>query len=137
MRARLQDDIINGGSRVLVAGLIWFFHTLGRRAMKKTPVPGDVFLGQAYLVVLLLIFGIVSIVSLPNALFQTVRFYFYVPVQPYEFRPAPGNALATAIAFVPFWVYYLKTTLTQLSAGRNGPRQEGRPDGPGPDTQAG
>lgn len=119
-----QDDIINGASKIVIAGLIWFFHRLGRRSMKKTPTPGEMFLSQAYLIVLLLIFGIVSIVSLPTAAYQTIRYYVYTP-QPYEYVQGPGNALATAISFVPFWIYYLRATIKELSSAHKTVPPEG------------
>lgn len=115
VNSQRQDDIINGSSKIVIAGLIWFFHWLGRRSMKKTPTPGELFLSQAYLIIPLLIFGIVSIVSLPTAAYQAIRYYVYTP-QPYDYIQAPGNALATAISFVPFWIYYLKATIKELSS---------------------
>ncbi len=128
-KANLQDDIISGSSRVLVAGLIWFFHRLGRKMMQKNPAPGAAFLDHAYLVILLLIFGIVSLVALPNALYQSVRYYFYAPVQQFESRPAPGSSLATAIAFVPFWIYYLKRTILEFSRDKSQIVPEGGTNG--------
>ncbi len=42
---------------------------------------------------------------------------------PWEYR-APGNALATAVIFTPFWIYYLLATIKELTGSKSEIKRE-------------
>ena len=69
-------------------------------------------LNRVYLVLLLVIFGIVAITSLPIAINDTLRYYI-LDLDEFS-RVVPGGRLATAIVAMPVWAYYLYATLRAL-----------------------
>lgn len=110
-----RDSLLRGTSLSLVGGLVWGLHLYGRRRY------GDgaegAFFNMAYLAILLAIFSIVSIVALPQAVYQTLRFYI-IPADEFTYLQAPGPMLAASIVFVPFWIYYLLAFLGELRRER-------------------
>lgn len=86
-----QEDLLEGGTIAVSAGAGAFF-------------------GKAYTTTALAIFGVVGIISLPLGVYEALR---YVIIQPDEFsgRQPPGGSLATALVFVPIWLYYLSAVV--------------------------
>jgi len=114
-----RDSLIQGISMAVVGGIIWVLHLVGRRRMGLEEA--EPFFKKAYLALLLGIFSVVGIIFLPTAVYETLRYYILGPVNEFDYRPAPGGSLATAIVFVPFWVYYLLALLRETR--RNGAAQ--------------
>lgn len=112
MDQAFREGILQGVSLSLVGGLVWGLHYLGRR--RREALGGDIFLVRAYPLLLLVIFSVVGLISAPMALYETLRFYLVPPPEELWMRSAPGESLATAIVFVPFWVYYLLTFLRRV-----------------------
>ena len=53
---------------------------------------------------LTVIFGVITIVSLPQAVFETLR---YAVLDPVSDRYHPGEKLALSITALPIWLLYL------------------------------
>ena len=111
-----QRGIIDGISTTLVAGLLFAAHWGGRRALESPKERRGGYLNRVYVFLLLVIFGVGTIVSLPQAIVQSIT--FAVESESKEsFRQPPGSNLATALVVIPFWLYYLGTVLRQVRRG--------------------
>ena len=82
----------------------------GRRKI-ETPEDRAGPLNRIYLVLLTAIFGIITIVSLPQAVFETLR---YAVLDPAADRSRPGEKLALSITALPIWLVYLWNTVRAI-----------------------
>ncbi len=108
----LQEGILNGISLTLVGAAVWGLHACGRRRLETEDERQGV-LSRGYLILLLVIFGVITLVTLPSAIFQTSRYFILEPLDGFS-RDRPGGTLAAAIASLPVWAYYLRATLNLL-----------------------
>ena len=101
-----KEGLLNGMSYVLVGAIIWGIHVFGRRRLTYT-TEVDSTLQRAYLLLVVLIFGIITLVNLPQGMFEALRFYILEPID--EFSPGnpPGDNIAWAIVALPIWLSYL------------------------------
>lgn len=102
-----QNDLIQGVTLAVVGAVLWGLHTIGRREV--TPPEIELFFSRAYSTVLLAIFGPVGVVFLPTGLYELLR-YLLVSIDDAS-RNQPGASVATALVFVPIWMYYLMDIL--------------------------
>jgi hypothetical protein len=109
----VRRGVIDGISTTLVAGLLFAAHWAGRRALESPEERRRGYLNRIYVFVLLVIFGVGTIVSLPQAMVQSVTFAMESGSEE-PFRQSPGHDLATALVFISFWLYYLVTLLRQV-----------------------
>lgn len=100
----LQEGLLNGLSFTIVGGIIWGAHLYGRRRLERGAEEGE-WLHRLYVIALLLTFGILTLTSLPQAVFDTLR--YYVIEEAPEFYGPPGDRLSTGIVALPLWLYYL------------------------------
>jgi hypothetical protein len=114
---QVREDLIQGGTLALVSALLWPLHAWGRRRIVLADNAWLGFFGRAHLIILLLLFSLVGIVSLPMGLYQLLRF-FLLPVAEDMPRQPPGESVAAAIVFVPLWVFSLVTALRQMRRER-------------------
>lgn len=108
---RAQDEgLIEGISFSIIGALVWAAHMFGRR---KIEAPEDRAgpLNRIYLVLLTAIFGIITIVSLPQAVFETLR---YAVLDPASDHYEPGEKLALSITALPIWLVYLWNTVRAI-----------------------
>ena len=98
-----DEGLIAGISFFIIGALVWGAHMFGRNRLET---PGDRAgpLNRVYLVLLTVIFGIITIVSLPQAVFETLR---YAVLDPVSDRYHPGEKLALSITALPIWLVYL------------------------------
>jgi len=104
-----REGLLNGLSLSVVGAILWAFHQWGRRRMAEK----DSLMERLYLIILLFIFAALALSSLPASISQTVRFYVIRPSDQF-FGDPPGGKLATAIVTLPFWLYYLASTIRRL-----------------------
>ncbi|MEE9202562.1 MAG: DUF5671 domain-containing protein [Dehalococcoidia bacterium] len=109
-----QEGLLNGLSFTIVGGIIWGAHLYGRRRLEREQEEGE-WLHRLYVIALLLTFGILTLTSLPQAVFDTLR--YYIIEQAPEFYGPPGDRLSTGIVALPLWLYYLWGTF-RLVRGR-------------------
>lgn len=113
----MKEGLLNGLSLAIVGALVLALHTWGRWRL-ETPEERRGMLHRSYLIILLVIFGVVTLVTLPPAIYQTLRYYVLdIPAQDYGNRP--GSPLATAIVSAPVWAYYLRSALGLLRRPEN------------------
>ena len=98
-----DEGLIAGISFFIIGALVWGAHMFGRNRL-ETPEDRAGPLNRVYLVVLTVIFGIITIVSLPQAVFETLR---YAVLDPVSDRYHPGEKLALSITALPIWLVYL------------------------------
>ena len=99
-----QNDLIQGITLAVVGAVLWGLHIIGRRQV--TPDEARPFFSRAHSTVLLAIFGIVGVVALPVSLYELLRFFLVSAEEGFRSQP-PGASVATALVFVPVWMYYL------------------------------
>lgn len=105
-----QNDLIQGITLAVVGTVLWGLHTIGRRQV--TPDDARPFFSRAHSTVLLAIFGIVGVVALPVSLYELLRFFIVNADENFRSQP-PGASVATALVFVPIWMYYLLDILNR------------------------
>ena len=64
-------------------------------------------LNRVYLIVVTITFGIITIVLMPQAVFETFSYIVLDPVDSFGIRTQPGDKLALAIITLPVWLIYL------------------------------
>ncbi len=108
---RFKEGLFNGLSFAIVGGLIWAVHLYGRRRLEQEEEVE--WLHRLYVIALLLTFGILTLTSLPEAVFDTLRYYLIEADQDF-FRRAPAERLSTGIVALPLWLYYLWGTFRMV-----------------------
>lgn len=103
-----QNDLIQGVTLAVVGAVLWGLHTIGRRQV--TPDEARAFFSRGHSTVLLAIFGIVGVVALPVGLYELLRFFLVTADEGFRSQP-PGASVATALVFVPVWMFYLMDIL--------------------------
>ncbi len=106
----LDEGLIEGISFTIIGALVWVAHMFGRRKI-ETPEDRAGPLNRIYLVLLTAIFGIITIVSLPQAVFETLR---YAVLDPASDHYEPGEKLALSITALPIWLVYLWNTVRAI-----------------------
>ena len=96
--------LLNGLSFTIVGGIIWGAHLYGRRRLERGQEEGE-WLQRLYVIALLFTFGILTLTSLPQVVFDTLRYYLIEEAP--EFYGPPGDRLSTGIVALPLWLYYL------------------------------
>jgi hypothetical protein len=112
----VRRGVIDGISTTLAAGLLFAAHWGGRRALESPEERQQAYLNRIYVFLLLVIFGVGTIVNLPQAIVQSITFGMESGSEEL-FRQPPGSNLATALVFIPFWLYYLANVLRQVRRG--------------------
>ena len=106
----LDEGLIQGISFAIIGALVWAAHMLGRYRIEG-PEDRAGPLNRVYLVLLTVIFGIVTIVSLPQAVFETLR---YAVLDPAGRGDQPGEMLGLSITALPIWLIYLWSTIRSV-----------------------
>ena len=105
-----KSTIINGVTITLIGVLLLIVHIFGRRRVETGEEKSDAH-RRLYLVIGLVIFAIVTVVTLATGLPEALR-YAILDVNPGE--ESPGGALSVAIVALPVWLYYLVVTLKTI-----------------------
>ena len=71
-------------------------------------------LNRIYLILLTVIFGVITIVSLPQAVFETLR---YAVLDNGGRDGAPGGTVALSITALPIWLIYLWSSIRSVRRG--------------------
>ena len=102
----LEEGLLKGVSFTIIGAIIWAVHLLGRRWL-ETREERESPLNQIYLILVVVIFGIITIVNLPQAVFENLRFYLLEPLDEFSRLSPPGGKLSTSIVTLPIWITYL------------------------------
>ncbi len=111
-----KEGLIEGISFTIIGAIIWLVHVLGRMRL-ETQEERESPLNRVYLIVLVVTFGVITIVNLPQAVFESFRFYLLDPVDEFSRRYQPGGKLALSIASLPIWVLYLTAAIRSVRRG--------------------
>ncbi len=105
-----KSDLVQAGTLVMIGGVLWGLHSMGRRRFQHVDNPYNEFFYKAYAAILLALFGVAGITSLTSGVYETLRF-FLLPTDEFSYGSQPGDAIGAAIVFVPVWGYYLLSML--------------------------
>ena len=106
----MKGSLINGVSLAVIGMFLLLVHFLGRWWLERGDERSDL-LTRLYLMAGLVIFAIVTIVSLATGIPETLR-YVLLDINPGE--ESPGEALSIAIVALPVWICYLVATLRNI-----------------------
>ena len=108
----LKEGIRNGVAFAIIGIIIWAAHLLARQWLETAEEKSSL-INRLYLIMLVVIFGIITIFHLPLSLFETAQFYLpelqpsldssYSSVN----RPTPGEDLALSVVALVIWIGYL------------------------------
>ena len=104
-RAR-KESLIQGISFTLIGGIIWGAHLFSRRKL-ETAEDRSSPMNRGYLIIMVVIFGLITIINLPQAVFEGFRFYLLEPLNEFDRHSSPGGKLALSIVTLPIWIVYL------------------------------
>jgi hypothetical protein len=101
-----KEGLIQGISFLIIGLLIWLSHLAARRWLETGEERASL-LNRIYLIVVTIVFGIITIVLMPQAVFETFSYVVLDPVDSFGSRTQPGDKLALAITTLPVWLIYL------------------------------
>ena len=104
-RAR-KEGLIQGISFTLIGGIIWGAHLFARRNL-ETAEDRNSPINRSYLIIMVVIFGLITIINLPQAVFEGFRFYLLEPLNEFGRSSPPGGRFALSIVTLPIWIIYL------------------------------
>ena len=107
-----RDGLVHGATATVLGAVLWPLHAWGRRRLSGAEDSLNAFLDRVFLVIPLVLFSLIGLISLVMAIFQLASFLI-VPARGAAFQTPPGAAIATAVVFVPLWVYYLRRASRQ------------------------
>lgn len=104
-----ERDIIRGLTMVMFGLLIGVIHVLVTRAVETKEERMNSPLYRLYVVIGLSVFTIGSLVSIPVGIYRALSYQFIEQpstLDPYQ-RLVPGESIASAIAYLPFWILFI------------------------------
>ena len=110
-----EEGLIKGVSFAIIGGIIWLVHVLGRRWLETQEEMASI-INRVYLVLIVVSFGVITIVNLPQGVFESLRFAFLDPIDEFS-RYQPGGKLALSIASLPIWIVYLTGAIRSVRRG--------------------
>ncbi len=103
-----KEGWIEGIGFTIIGTLIWAAHMVARRKLGRPEDEGSL-LDRGYVILLTVVFGIITIVSLPQAVSETIRFALLDPLDGRTYQP--GGELALSIVALPIWLFYLASAI--------------------------
>jgi hypothetical protein len=112
----IADDLTLASVLLGTGLVICVLHIYGRRTVQKSEEEATTNIRRIYLFFMLGIFSVTGLISLPSAIYQTIR-YFIVeePSYYYQYQPqAPSTELAIAIVFLLLWAYFMFRVVREM-----------------------
>jgi hypothetical protein len=110
-----KEGLIKGISFAIIGGVIWLVHVLGRRWLETEEETASI-VNRVYLVLIVVIFGVITIVNLPQGVFEGLRYALLDDFDELS-RYQPGGKLALSIASLPIWIVYLTGAIRAVRRG--------------------
>ena len=104
-RAR-KEGLIQGISFTLIGGIIWGAHLFSRRKL-ETAGDRNSPINRGYLIIMVVVFGLITIINLPQAVFEGFRYYILEPLDEFRRTSPPGGRVALSLVTLPIWIIYL------------------------------
>jgi hypothetical protein len=115
-------DLLSGATLVGAGGLFLAFHWVLRNRLESRDERSASFLNKAYLMVSGVVYGGLSLVLVPTALFQLIEFYLLPRGDPETTIwswPIPGDALGYALIALALWLWALPQLFRSLGLERS------------------
>jgi hypothetical protein len=110
----IRGNIINGSSMAMIGLSLLIVHYFGRKWMETKQESSDM-MRRVYLFVGLIIFTLVTLISLTAGIPETLR---YALLGNELGEESPGETLSIAIVALPIWIFYLIETIRKERANR-------------------
>lgn len=108
-----RQDLIQAATAVSVGIVVFAAHSIGRRRVGRSLATADALLRRGYTAFLLAVFGIGGLLSLIIGLQEVLQYWLLPAADEYGYRSPPGQSVATAVVFVPLWLFYLQALVRQ------------------------
>lgn len=102
---RKNEDLLRGITFGAFGGLFWIAHRAARRTIVGDAERGTA-LRRAYLMLGAVLFGLVTILLLPNGVYQVLASAL-LPRSEFDYRE-PADSLGGGLAALPIWLLYLR-----------------------------
>ncbi len=112
IESQYAQDLFNGISMLVVGLLFLSVHVVGWRKLEPATVRQQSILYRAYIMVQLAIFGIVTLITLPMALGNSLRYWLQAPIA--DTNLTPGEPLSIALWSTPIWLFFIWLTIRTL-----------------------
>lgn len=107
-------DIVNGVTFAISGLVLNLLHRWILKSIKRNEDDIENFemLDKFYRFLVLVIFGLLMIISIPTAIYQTINYYTLANMDLTDYsRPIPGSTIAVMLVSTPMWVTFLKPLL--------------------------
>lgn len=110
---RKNEDLLRGITFSAFGGLFWVAHRAARRTVIGDAERGTA-LRRAYLMLGAVLFGLVTVLLLPNGVYQILA-SLLLPGDEFSYRQ-PADSLGGGIAALPIWLVYLRELVRDFRA---------------------
>lgn len=114
-----REELTQGIGMAFAGGVIWILHIWGRKRFYAVPDSFSKGIRRSYLVVMLVMYSIMGIATVTMAISRVLRQYILLDIDKYAFVPAPGPVVASAIVFIPVWIYFLISLTGEIGKKEN------------------
>lgn len=111
----IADELTAGITMLCTGIIICVLHAVGKRFVEHREGKSTPLLRRVYLFIMLGVFSLGGIVSLPLAIYETAHYY----VEGGATWGDPSAYIAAAVVIVPLWIYYLIRVMRDTRAARN------------------
>jgi len=106
--AKQKKGLVNGATLTISMLILFTIHRITLLFLeKKKTIP---WLKKAYSFISLIIYSVLSIVSIPFSIYLLINYFYFKPDSIVRIE-APGSVLALAIVSIPLWITFLILTL--------------------------
>jgi hypothetical protein len=110
-----DESILEGASFSIIGAVIVGAHLAGIRGLagrndQERTLARVFFLGAT------IVFGLVTVFSLPEAVYDSLRYAFLDPLEDFGYRYQPGEKLALALVATPVWLLFLWLSIKSVRA---------------------
>lgn len=99
-----QDDLFTGASTLIVGLLFLGVHMFGWWKLQERAERSESFWYRGYILLQLILYGLVTLVALPLAISQTLRFFVMANGAN---MPQPGEVVGVALWAAPVWIVFI------------------------------
>jgi heme/copper-type cytochrome/quinol oxidase subunit 1 len=108
----IADELTAGITMLCTGVIICVLHVLGKRFVESREGKTTPLLKRVYLFIMLGVFSLGGVVSVPLAIYETAHYY----VEGSNSWSDPSGSIAAAVVILPLWIYYLTRVMRETRA---------------------
>jgi hypothetical protein len=110
----IANELTAGITLLGTGALICVLHVMGKKIVEAREGKTTPLLRRVYLFIMLGVFSLGGIVSLPLAIYEAAHYY----VEGSKSWGDPSESIAAAVVIVPLWIYYLMRVMREVRAAK-------------------